>query len=107
MLDYNAGTVRCRDSSLPGQFVAGTVRCRDSSLPGQFVAGTVRCRDSSLPGQFVAAHRYYSMTGSVRQCVDLSPRAVARVAGILTTIPATDPNHQGGENHVQVPCLRR
>ena len=51
-------------------------------------------RDSSLPGQFVAAHRYYSMTGSVRQCVDLSPRAVARVAGILTTIPATDPNHQ-------------
>ena len=29
------------------------------------------------PGQFVAAHRYivnYSMTGSVRQCVDLSPR---------------------------------
>ena len=42
-------------------------------------AGTVRCRDSSLPGQFVAAHRYYSMTGSVRQCVHLSPRAVARV----------------------------
>ena len=36
-------------------------------------------RDSSLPGQFVAAHRYYSITGSVRQCVDLSPRAVARV----------------------------
>ena len=44
---------------------------RDSSLPGQFVAGTVRCRTS--------LHRYYSMTGSVRQCVDLSPRAVARV----------------------------
>ena len=42
MLDYNAGAVRRRGSSLPGQFVAGTVRCRDSSLPGQFVARTVR-----------------------------------------------------------------
>ena len=44
---------------------------RDSSLPGQFVAGTVRCRDSSF--------LHIGITGSVRQCVDLSPRAVARV----------------------------
>ena len=66
MLDYNAGTVRCRDSSLPGQFVAGTVRCR-----------TVRY--SSLPHIVTSLHRYYSMTGSVRQCVDLSPGVTGRV----------------------------
>ena len=33
--------------------------------------GTVRCRTS--------LHRYYSMTGSVRQCVDLSPGVTGRV----------------------------
>ena len=34
-------------------------------------AGTVRCRDSSLP--------HIGITGSVRQCVDLSPGVTGRV----------------------------